>query len=69
LAEYKPRVAEHPSGLGEDLSGHEFESAEDPFGSPEVPRRRRAWKCHYVAPHSVPTNLECQMIIKPIDDR
>jgi hypothetical protein len=36
-AEDQSRAAENPSGLGEDLSGSESESADDPFGSPEVP--------------------------------
>jgi hypothetical protein len=36
-AEDQPRAAEHPSRSGEDLSGHETEFTEDPFGSPEVP--------------------------------
>jgi hypothetical protein len=62
-ADDQPRVAEHPSGLGEDPSGHEIE---DP---PEVPRRRRTRKSHYVAPPPVPTNLESQLIIKPVGER
>jgi hypothetical protein len=36
-AEDQPRAAEHPSGSGEELTGHETEFAEDPLGSPEVP--------------------------------
>jgi hypothetical protein len=64
-AEDQPRAAEHYSGLGEgpsghetefivDRSGHETEFAEDP---PEVPRRWRTRKSHYVAP-PVPTDPE-----------
>jgi hypothetical protein len=30
-AEDQTRAAEHPSGLGEDLSGHELESTKDPL--------------------------------------
>jgi hypothetical protein len=33
-AEYQPIATEHPSGLGEDLSGNESEPTKDPFGSP-----------------------------------
>jgi hypothetical protein len=48
LTEDQPRVAEHPSGSGEDPSGYEMEFAEDPSGHetefvedpPAVPRRR-----------------------------
>jgi hypothetical protein len=37
LTEDQSRAAEHPSGLGEDLSGHETKFAEDQLGSYEVP--------------------------------
>jgi hypothetical protein len=36
-AEDQPRAAEHPPRSGEDLSRCESQSAEDPFGSFEVP--------------------------------
>jgi hypothetical protein len=65
-AEDQPCTAEHTSGLGEDLSGCKSECTEDPFGSPEVPPRRRTRKSHYVAPPLVPTNPESQLIIKQI---
>jgi hypothetical protein len=68
-AEDQPDVAEHPSGSGEDLSGHETEFAKDSLGSPEVPRRRRTRKSHYVAPPPVPINLESRPIIKPVSKR
>jgi hypothetical protein len=73
-AEDQPHVAEHPSGSGEDLSGRESESAEDPLGSPEdpstqVPPKQRTRKSHYVAPPPVPTNPESRPIIRPIGDR
>jgi hypothetical protein len=66
-AEDQPHATEHPSGSGEDLSGRELESTEDP--STQVPPRRRTRKSHYVAPPPVPTNLESRPIIRPIGDR
>jgi hypothetical protein len=63
-AEDQPCAAEHSSRSSEDLSGCETKSTK-----PEVPRRRRTRKSHYVAPPSVPTNPESRMIIKPIGDR
>jgi hypothetical protein len=65
----QPHAAEHPFGSGEDLSGHETELAEDPFGLPEVPRIWWTRKSHYVAPPPVSTNPESRPIIKPIDER
>jgi hypothetical protein len=61
-AEDQLHAAEHPSGLGEDLSGRELEFS-------EVPQRQRPRKSHYVAPPSVPTNPESRPIIKPVGDR
>jgi hypothetical protein len=46
-----------------------MEFTEDPHGSPEVPRRKRARKSHYVAPPPVPTNPESRLIIKLVDER
>jgi hypothetical protein len=69
LTKDQHHAAEHPSGSGEYLSGHETEFAEDLFGSPEVPRRQRTRKSHYVAPPPVPTNPESQPIIKPVGER
>jgi hypothetical protein len=80
LAKDQPCVAQHPSTclvrvrtpsgheteFTEDPSGHETEFAKDP---PEVPRRRRTRKSHYIAPPSVPTNPESRPIIKPVDER
>jgi hypothetical protein len=65
-AEDQPRAAEHYSGLGESPSGHKTEFTKDP---PEVSRRRRTRKSHYVAPPLVPTNLESRPIIKPVGGR
>jgi hypothetical protein len=61
--------AKHLFGLSEYLSRLETEFAEDPFGSPEVLRRRRARKSHYITPPLVLTNLESRLIIKLVDDR
>jgi hypothetical protein len=76
-AEDQPRAAEHPSGSGEDPSGHEIEFTEDPSrhetefaeDPPEVPRRRWTRKSHYVSPPPVPTNPESRPIIKPVGER
>jgi hypothetical protein len=65
-AEEQPHAAEHPSGSGEDPSGHETEFTEDP---PKVLRRRQTMKSHYVAPLPVPTNPESRLIIKPVSER
>jgi hypothetical protein len=83
----QPRAAEHPSGSGEDPSGHETEFVENPSGHemefienpsghetevaedpPQVPRKRRTRKSHYITP-PVPTNPESQPIIKPVGER
>jgi hypothetical protein len=67
-ADDQHRVAEYPSSLGEDLSGRETGFVEDPFGSPEVPRRWRTRKSHYIAPPLIPINPEYRPIIKPISE-
>jgi hypothetical protein len=69
LAEDQSRAPEHPSGSGEDLSGHETEFTEDPLGSPEVPQRRRTRNSHYVAPPPAPINPEPRPNIKPVGER
>jgi hypothetical protein len=69
-AEDQPRVAEHPSSSGEDLSRHWIEFVEDPLGSPEVSLMRWTKKSHYVAPPPpIPTNLESRPIIKLVGER
>jgi hypothetical protein len=52
--------------FAEDPSGHETKFAKD---LPEVPRRRRTRKSHYIAPPPVPTDPESRLIIKPVDER
>jgi hypothetical protein len=62
----QPCVAEHYSGSGDGPSRHEMEFAEDPSGQeteftedlPEVSRRQRTRKSHYVAPPPMPTYPE-----------
>jgi hypothetical protein len=63
--------------LGDGTSGHEMEFTKDPFGHkmefaedpPEVPRRWRTRKSHYVAPPPVPTNPKSRPIIKLVGER
>jgi hypothetical protein len=73
LAEDQPHAAQHPSGLGEDPSGHEAEFTEDlsryEMEFVEDPQRRQTRKSHYIAPPLVPTNPESQPIIKSVGER
>jgi hypothetical protein len=69
--------SEHEMEFAKNPSGHEMEFTENPSGHktevteylPQVPRKRRTRKGHYVAPPPVPTNPESRPIIKLVGER
>jgi hypothetical protein len=64
--EFAEKPFGHETKFAENPFGHETEVAEDP---PQVPRKRRTRKSHYVAPPPVPTNPGSRPIIKPVGER
>jgi hypothetical protein len=60
-------AAEHPSRSGDDMSGCESESVEDP--STQVPQKWWTRKSYYVPPPPEHINSESRPVIKSISDR